>query len=110
MGRGPGRGRGPGTWPEPAVRRETIVPDRAAPGAPAVGPDRGGRLVVVVDRERCVDCGACVDVCPDRALSLDARLEVDEGRCTGCGTCLPACPSEALTLRERAPEPGGAEG
>ena len=49
--------------------------------------------------EGCDGCGACIDVCSWRALSLtDGRVVVEEPMCTGCGACVPACPTRALDL------------
>lgn len=55
----------------------------------------------------CSGCGACVSICPQRALSLTGdtpgqrghkRAVVDAQRCNGCSQCVPACPRGALTL------------
>ncbi len=55
-----------------------------------------------VDREACINCGACVKRCQMDALSLaDRQLALDEGRCIGCGACVSACPKDALGLVER---------
>ena len=39
---------------------------------------------------------ACVDACPEGALSVDTGMgdvrRVDRDKCTGCGTCVDACP------------------
>jgi len=53
---------------------------------------------VIVDDERCIDCGACVSLCPTDALHLDAkeRLELLYEKCIGCLLCLDACPRFAL--------------
>jgi NADPH-dependent glutamate synthase beta subunit-like oxidoreductase/glutamate synthase domain-containing protein 3/ferredoxin len=45
----------------------------------------------------CRDCGICVSVCPEGAISRlekDAGFEyvVDESKCIGCGFCKGACP------------------
>ena len=52
------------------------------------------------DEEECVECGACVSVCPVEVFSLadDWSLEVDPGKCIQCGTCLTMCPHNALVL------------
>jgi len=49
----------------------------------------------------CVDCGACISVCPREVFSFDPdwKLTVDEKRCVLCGKCVDACPSKALTLQ-----------
>ncbi len=53
------------------------------------------------DREECVDCGACIAICPQEVFSYDPdwRLAVDEGRCVLCGKCEQACPHGALSLQ-----------
>lgn len=46
-------------------------------------------------RGACTFCGACEDVCPYGAISLDSSMRpvVDAGACNGCGACEFACPS-----------------
>jgi len=48
----------------------------------------------------CVDCGACISVCPREVFSFDPewKLKVDEERCILCSKCIDACPHRALTL------------
>jgi ferredoxin len=48
----------------------------------------------------CVDCGACISICPREVFSFDPgwKLRVDEDRCILCGKCIQACPHRALTL------------
>jgi ferredoxin len=55
-------------------------------------------LSVTVGPE-CVACGACLDVCPVRAISANnSRVHIDQ-RCKGCGRCVAVCPTAAITLR-----------
>ncbi|MEM3402149.1 MAG: 4Fe-4S binding protein [Candidatus Hadarchaeales archaeon] len=51
-----------------------------------------------LDRESCVDCGACLSLCPTRALYMDDEKSVclDEEKCIYCKLCVPACPVRAL--------------
>jgi Fe-S-cluster-containing hydrogenase component 2 len=52
-----------------------------------------------VDVERCVGCGACVEVCPfDAITKRDGRALVDTTLCMGCGVCVPACMQGVLSL------------
>jgi NAD-dependent dihydropyrimidine dehydrogenase PreA subunit len=55
---------------------------------------------VSLNESECVDCGACISICPREVFSfdLDFRLHLEEERCILCGKCLEACPHHALTL------------
>jgi len=50
--------------------------------------------------EKCAQCGTCIEVCSEDALSFgeDGYLVVNRNRCTGCGECVDACPQGALEL------------
>lgn len=60
----------------------------------------------------CRDCGICVAVCPETAISRQEREKddfeyiVDETRCIGCGFCAGACPSGVWNLVENDPFTG----
>jgi len=58
--------------------------------------EHGGNL----NESECVDCGACISICPRDVFSFDPdwKLSLDEKRCVLCGKCVDACPSHALTL------------
>jgi pyruvate formate lyase activating enzyme len=48
---------------------------------------------------RCIGCRTCLDVCPNRALSLTPEgISINREQCKGCGTCATECPSTALEL------------
>ncbi|NIA08699.1 MAG: electron transfer flavoprotein subunit alpha, partial [Nitrospiraceae bacterium] len=52
-----------------------------------------------VDRERCVGCGGCVEVCAFGAMCVeDSVAVVDSNVCTLCGTCVDICPEGALEI------------
>ena len=57
-------------------------------------------IPAVVDREKCVSCGTCIEECPEEAITLDDEeiATVDPKKCTECGACVAACPSEAISL------------
>ena len=51
----------------------------------------------VVDKEKCVACGACHDICAHDAPNLvDGIMQVDWNKCAGCGRCLDVCPVKAI--------------
>jgi ferredoxin len=57
----------------------------------------------------CIGCGACVDKCQFRAISLNSdksRAKIDLYRCMGCGVCEGQCPAGAITFRAE-PSKGG---
>lgn len=46
---------------------------------------------------RCIGCRTCLDVCPEKVLSMTPEgIVIDRTRCRGCGTCADACPGTAL--------------
>jgi NAD-dependent dihydropyrimidine dehydrogenase PreA subunit len=52
--------------------------------------------------EKCVDCGACISLCPVTAIAFDKDFSVvfDENKCIGttCSLCVDACPVRAIRL------------
>ena len=53
---------------------------------------------VIMDIEKCIDCGACVSLCPTEALHMDERdlLEYSIEKCIGCLLCIDSCPRYAI--------------
>jgi pyruvate formate lyase activating enzyme len=57
---------------------------------------------VAYRRERCLGCGACVEVCQQGALSLNPHgLVWDLDACQSCGACAAICPAEARQVAGR---------
>jgi ferredoxin len=59
---------------------------------------------VVVDKQKCTMCLACVGACPEGAL-IDAKdkpqLRFIERNCVQCGLCEKTCPEDAISLTPR---------
>jgi len=66
-------------------------------------------LVARVNKDKCVGCFTCKEVCPYSAIDEEALVEqasglekriakVNEGLCQGCGNCASACRSHAIDL------------
>ncbi|MBE9507355.1 MAG: glycyl-radical enzyme activating protein [Chloroflexi bacterium] len=48
---------------------------------------------------RCIRCGACLEVCPQGAVSWDGHVASTDGeKCTLCGACVEACYAEAREI------------
>lgn len=60
------------------------------------------KKVVKKDDEKCIDCGACISLCPVKAIhSLDDwTVDVDDELCIGCGFCTFSCPTRAIKVTE----------
>ena len=55
---------------------------------------------IQIEKEKCIDCGACTGVCETGAIFLDKvkwLLAYDHKKCTGCCLCIKACPLRAIT-------------
>lgn len=48
-----------------------------------------------IDREICVKCGKCAEICPSQAI----EEQIDFLKCTGCGLCKDICEYSAISGR-----------
>ena len=54
----------------------------------------------MVDKDKCIGCGACVSSCPVNAITMvDGKSQIDEDICIKCGTCQSICPVEAIEIK-----------
>jgi len=58
------------------------------------------KQVVNKNEEKCIDCGACISLCPVKAITTsdDWIIEVDDQLCIGCGFCTYSCPTKAIKI------------
>lgn len=56
--------------------------------------------LIEIDVEGCINCGACITLCPVEAINLDedASVVFNQEKCLGstCSACVDACPSRAI--------------
>ncbi len=62
------------------------------------------------DAEKCISCGLCARICPNRAIEMVEAPEelrdkypkkypkIDLGKCCFCALCQDICPKQAITL------------
>jgi NAD-dependent dihydropyrimidine dehydrogenase PreA subunit len=56
-------------------------------------------MIEIVDRERCIACDLCIDVCPTRVFDRDeagAPVIARPDSCQTCFQCEAYCPTDAL--------------
>lgn len=55
-----------------------------------------------ISQQKCINCFACVRVCPVKAIEVKADKSyaaILPNRCIGCGSCLTICPVNAVSYR-----------
>lgn len=76
----------------------------AVPGNSPYREPTPARMFPEVD-EHCTLCGACVRLCPTKALSVtNGTLLKDVARCIACAACIRVCPDNAQAFRGAAYE------
>lgn len=56
----------------------------------------------VIDREKCKNCGLCVEKCRfDAIASLSNYKKIIPFACEGCGLCARLCPHDAIEMEDR---------
>jgi len=58
---------------------------------------KSGRIALSFDKEACIMCDACREVCTANALSRDNPYYIDRDKCTLCMSCVEECPSGSLS-------------
>ncbi|EIM64218.1 MULTISPECIES: 4Fe-4S binding protein [Desulfobacter] len=56
----------------------------------------------IVDKEKCVGCEECVDVCPAEVFEMvDGKSDpVNAEECMGCESCVEVCEADAIIIEE----------
>jgi NAD-dependent dihydropyrimidine dehydrogenase PreA subunit len=52
----------------------------------------------IIDKEECINCGACEPVCPVECISeVDGKRFIKAEDCIDCGACEPVCPVSCIS-------------
>ncbi|MCF6191084.1 MAG: 4Fe-4S binding protein [Cocleimonas sp.] len=84
------------------VKSGVVKPEEVAPIASLPAGSIFGE--VLVDKDNCTLCMACVSACPANALqdgSEKPMLGFVENNCLQCGVCVNTCPESAMTISPR---------
>jgi len=55
-------------------------------------------MAAKVNKEKCNGCGECVDICGFDAIKIvDGKAEINDD-CVECGACVFRCPNKAITV------------
>ncbi len=46
--------------------------------------------------DACINCGACLDVCPQKCIDNGSPRVIRQNNCLHCGACFKACPAGAI--------------
>jgi len=60
-----------------------------------------GKTIVSINRDACIGCGACVQMCPKQILSLDTDNKCvvsDQAKCDRLAGCERVCPTDAIKI------------
>ena len=82
-------------WNVGIIRRRKIPRDRLM----------ASYFIRVTEEGECLGCGACAEVCPVEAVSIEGgTARVDEDWCIGCGVCAVRCPADCIFIERRVDE------
>ncbi len=61
---------------------------------------------IIIDKEKCKNCGICMETCPNKLIkcsttlnaqgSITAEFKDENNKCTGCALCAIVCPEIAI--------------
>ena len=67
-------------------------------------PPDGFRGKLEIDKDKCIGCAGCANVCPPRAIVVTdsnhewRKIDFFLERCTYCGRCEEVCPEKAIVM------------
>lgn len=70
---------------------------------PPVARPAGFRGKIAYDRENCIGCSQCINVCPTRAIEFlpeEKKVKIFIARCCFCAQCVDVCPVHTLAMTD----------
>jgi ferredoxin len=60
-------------------------------------------MTIIIHPENCAGCGACIDVCPQGAITLNESIIAihDDEKCDECGACVYECPADTIEQKDK---------
>ena len=55
----------------------------------------------VIDKDKCIACGKCVQFCPENCIKLNPKAQVNYDYCKGCGICANECPVKCIQMSDK---------
>jgi ferredoxin len=57
-------------------------------------------MKIVVQKDDCIGCGACIKHCPMEAIQLLAKVaKINEQKCIKCKACVTVCMLDAIKVK-----------
>lgn len=63
---------------------------------------RGQAMQLMIIKEKCIMCGACIVFCPEKAIEVkEKKAFIVNEKCTGCRKCVGTCYMRAIKIIQK---------
>lgn len=57
-------------------------------------------MKIIINKEKCIGCEACIKHCPMEAIQILAKVaKISERKCISCKACINACLLDAIEIK-----------